>query len=101
MQQLNLVKPKNQEAFEKFHEENPHIYDLLVELAKEAKEAHACYGIGGLFEVLRWNKTVKTKDKSFKLNNNHRAHYARLIMEQEPDLKGFFNTRQQKDVCLL
>jgi hypothetical protein len=32
----------------------------------------------------------------FKLNNNYRAHYARLIMHQEPDLDGIFELRRSK-----
>ena len=34
---------------------------------------------------------------AFKLNNNFTAHYARLLMAQEPDLEGFFETRESYD----
>ena len=31
----------------------------------------------------------------FKLNNNYRSFYSRLLMEQEPELAGYFETRTQ------
>jgi len=44
--------------------------------------------------VLRWERAMKTTDQTeWKLNNNYTSRYARLIMEQEPDLEGFFVTR--------
>jgi len=51
-------------------------------------------GIGMLYEVLRWNyyTTVETNEE-YKLSNDFRAPYARLIMDQEPDLQDAFNLR--------
>jgi len=86
------------QAFIAFHNENPHVYAELFHLAMELKElGHKHYGISGLFEVLRWKSALKTIDpEGYKLNNNHRAYYARMIMENHPQLKGFFRTRQVK-----
>ena len=36
---------------------------------------------------------MTTPDPVFKLNNNHRAFYARLLMAQEAELEGFFEVR--------
>jgi hypothetical protein len=36
---------------------------------------------------------MKTVGDDFKLNNNYHSRYARLIMEREPGLDGFFETR--------
>lgn len=82
-------------AFQAFHAENPHVYRALVELARAAKEkGKAEVGIGMLWEVLRWRLFFETSDAHFKLNNNHRSRYARLIMAQEQDLAGLFETRE-------
>ena len=53
------------------------------------------YGIGGLFEVLRWQRRMETVDPAsdYKLNNNYRSFYARLLMEREPELRDFFELR--------
>lgn len=82
-------------AFRQFHRDNPHVYIQLVRLARRGRRSGATkLGIGQLFEVLRWRTMLATTDPDFKLNNNYRAHYARLIMEQEPDLAGAFDLRR-------
>lgn len=83
--------------FSEFHRENPDVYRELVKLARKLRDrGHAHYGIGALFEVVRFHRALETTDAVYKLNNNHRSRYARLIMEQEPDLRGFFETRELK-----
>lgn len=85
-----------QESFETFHKVNPHVYRHLVDLARSlVNRGHKMIGIGMLFEVLRWNYMMSTTDPSseFKLCNNYRSRYARLIMRQESDLDGVFSTR--------
>jgi hypothetical protein len=47
-------------------------------------------GIGTLWEVLRHDYLLQGLDAPKGLPNNHRSRYARLLMLQEPDLKGFF-----------
>jgi hypothetical protein len=85
--------PPHVARFREFHNENPHVYDHLVLLAREGARHSDKLGIGQLFEVLRWQRMLTTTDPDFKLNNNYRAHYPRLIMEREPDLAGIFDTR--------
>ena len=86
-----------QTRFERFHRRNPHVYYGLVTLARRAKAAgRDTIGIGQLFEVLRWEWSMSglpDRHEYFKLNNNYRSRYARLIMEQEPDLEDIFATR--------
>lgn len=76
---------------------NPWLLPRLAEMARELKRCgHDRYGIGGLFEVLRWETRYSTGDLGLKVNNNHRAFAARDLMDQHPDLKGFFKVREQK-----
>ena len=83
------------EAFLRFHRENPHVYDELVKLAFRAKyRGVKKVGIGMLFEVLRWGHALRTGGDDFRLNNNYRSYYARLIMSREPMLLGFFELRK-------
>ena len=84
-----------EQAFLAFHAENPHVYRELVALAHEARDSGITHlGIGMLFEVLRWNVALRTGGDDFKLNNNYRSYYARLIMHNEHDLDGIFETRR-------
>lgn len=86
-----------QGQFLQFHETNPMVYEALVQLARQLVErGQRKVGIGQLFEVLRWQVSMSTLDPSsdLKLNNNYRSRYARLIMEQEPDLADAFELRE-------
>jgi hypothetical protein len=92
--------PSSQESrlereFREFHAANPNVYQLLVKLARDAVGAgKRRIGIGMLWEVMRWHFWLAVQgDDEFKLNNNHRSRYARLIMESETDLQGMFETR--------
>jgi hypothetical protein len=78
-----------------FHSTNPHVYERLVEYARQVQRAgYTSYGIGALWERLRWYFDIETADpnSAFKLNNNYRAYYARLLM-LEPGLSGLFHLR--------
>jgi hypothetical protein len=86
-----------QEQFEVFHAENPQVYVELVKAARRWRELHGPFstcGIGFLWERARWVLSMKTTGSVYKLNNNLRSRYARLIVEQEPDLDGVFHTRE-------
>jgi hypothetical protein len=84
-----------QDRFERFATANPQIYRELVKLARKTKAAgFSRYSIDSLFHVLRFQNDLRTKsDDGFKLNNSLTSRYSRLIMEREPDLADFFETR--------
>lgn len=98
-----LVRPPSepratlQQRFEAFHAANPHVFFQLRRMALDMKRRGVRqYGIGGLFEVLRWRYAVQTQGDEYKLNNNWRSRYARLLMDTTPELAGFFETRELK-----
>lgn len=81
------------ERFVAFHLRNPHVYRGLHRLAMSWRRAgHRRWSIYSAFEVLRWQSGT-TGGEPWKLNNNFRPYYARLMMECEPGLDGFFETR--------
>jgi hypothetical protein len=83
-----------EQSFLTFHNENPHVYAGLRELALGLRaRGYKRYGIKGLYEVLRWRTAMATRGSEFKLNNNHTSRYARMLMENEPGLDGFFELR--------
>lgn len=89
------MSSQNHAKFLNFHEANPHVYTRLRELALEMKRKGINkYSMKGLFEVLRWEHTLKTTGDVFKLNNNYTALYARGLMQEEPELEGFFTLRK-------
>jgi len=83
------------EAFERFHEANPHIYRRLRDLAISARRAgNDRVGIKALFERLRWDYMIASRGDEFKLNNNYHSRYARLLMQREAELDGIFEVRE-------
>ena len=84
-----------EERFREFHEAHPDVYEALAGLARRAvADGRKRIGIKMLWEVVRWQHMCMTdSDGEFKLNNIFHAHYARLLMKQEPDLAGLFELR--------
>jgi hypothetical protein len=97
------IKPEPPESriykrFEKFHAENPSVYENLVILAREFRRKGSNHnrkmGIAMIYETLRWNYYMNVEtEEEYKLSNDFRACYARLIMDQEPDLQDAFTIR--------
>lgn len=87
-----------QDRFEEFHLNNPRIYALIVRFSREALLAgRQHYGMKAIFERIRWHIFVETRSEDdFKLCNDFTSRYARLVMEQEPDLVDFFELRGLK-----
>lgn len=86
------------ERFREFHAANPQVYAELLKLARQAvAQGHRRrVGIRMLWEVMRWNLTVRVKaDGQFRLNDHYHSRYSRLLM-QEPDLAGIFEVRALK-----
>lgn len=87
--------------FERFHAAHPEVYAELAKLARQVRaRGHHKYSIKGLFEIVRFNAAVGRVEGDiadpFVLNNDFSALYARLLMEQEADLAGMFETRHRR-----
>ena len=84
------------DRFIDFHHHNPEVYQEIVKIARVMK-GRGIYkmGIALIFERLRWLHFIDTRgSEGFKLSNDFRSEYARLIMQQEKDLAGFFEVRE-------
>ena len=83
-----------EEAFNKFHSENPLIYEhfktfALEWLASGARKISSKQVIGRI----RWFVSVETKDEDFKINDIHTAYYARKFVSDYPQYIDNFNFR--------
>lgn len=84
-------------SFAEFHRANPWVCEALTKLALDLHaRGRKRIGMKMLFEVLRWQHALATIDEHsvFVLNNSLTSRYARLIMEQNPELAGIFETRK-------
>jgi hypothetical protein len=86
-------------AFIQFHLKNQHVYAALEELALRAQKAGVTkLGIGALAETLRYSAALQTKGDAYKLNNNFRALYARMLIRNHPELRGLIELRVRSSV---
>jgi hypothetical protein len=86
-------------AFWAFHARHPEVYRHLRQFAWEWKaRGRGPLGIAALYERVRWEIGIELDEDEEppRLNNNHRAYYARLLMQREPELIGTFQLRQQQ-----
>ncbi len=83
--------------FEKFHKENPHVYELFNWFTLELIRAGVKHsGSEMVLGRIRWETTINTTGDRFKINQNYAAYYARKFMEDFPEYAGFFRTRKTR-----
>ena len=98
-------KDELREECQAFHEAHPRVWELFNRFTRELI-ARDCQhgGVGNVWERIRWETIeAQTGESEFKLNNNHRAFYARRWMKinpqygpSDPELNdGFFRKRKQ------
>ena len=84
--------------FLEYHERNPHVYERFEDLAKEyLNKRRSTLSIALLTERIRWEENISTNEKDYKLSNNHRAYYARMFMENNPNYGNCFITKATKE----
>ncbi len=86
-----------QDRFLLFHETNPWVFKALVDLAYALRNrGHRRFGVKLLFERLRFEYLLTTNDptSSWRLNNNMTSRYARMLIENVPELADCIETRE-------
>jgi hypothetical protein len=76
------------------------VYALCRKYALEKLSRRQSFGIAQLVERVRWDTPVAIeKDEAgFRVNNNHRAHLARELLDEIPALADLIETRATSDV---
>lgn len=86
---FETVAPHIKEKFIEYHENNPHVFQLFLKYARELSKANRRhYGVVAISERIRWHLNVETTGDEFKINNNYRSCYARLLVSKYPDEFG-------------
>lgn len=82
--------------FNRYDEENPHIWKAFVKYSKEAKaKGFKNYSANGIFEIMRWHTSIEGSG-AYKISNNYRPDYARKMMREYPEFQGFFRIKELK-----
>lgn len=92
----NVGKGTIEERFSRFHEQNPHVYQALRTVALWCMANDKRMGIKAIYERVRWEFNLRTDGEPYRLNNSYTSLYSRLLMELEPKLDGFFETRRRR-----
>jgi hypothetical protein len=94
-----MARSKQEQKFWDYHLSHPEVYDMLLRFAMQWRDSQgddAVVGIGLLWERVRWEVSINYDNETFKACNNHRAYYARLLMDRNPALDGIFRVKQQR-----
>ncbi len=87
-----------QEKFEAFDAANPEVYRAFK--VKALRLIHAGvrrYSASAIVEVIRYDRVIKSHDPDgFRINNNHRAAYARRFVADYPQHAHFFQMRKSQ-----
>jgi aminoglycoside phosphotransferase (APT) family kinase protein len=96
IQRVKADRPlTTRERFELFDAANPQVYARLRDMALAMRRRGvARWGFRAAWEILRWQGMLSSTDGKYRLPNNLAPHYTHLLMEREPELAGFFETRQ-------
>lgn len=96
-----LVAPEHvdgetiQQRFEAFHALNPWVYTAFCQITDDwIARGKGRIGIGMLTEILRWQYGRQTRGDDFKINNNFRSRYVRLMVSEHPEYAEVFQTRE-------
>jgi hypothetical protein len=86
---------KRQAQFDKWHEDNPGIWEYFQQFSFEAmRHGHKKISHWLIINRIRWEVFIVTTGKDFKISNNLIAFYARLWQKTYPQHKTLFNTKQ-------
>jgi hypothetical protein len=86
------------DGFNKFHEENPHIYrqfetQALGAIYKGRKKISAKL----IINWIRWNEFLRSSDQNFKINDAYQSYYARFFIEHYPQYADRFEFRKLRN----
>lgn len=89
------VDPRAYAKFFRFHTQHPVVYEALRAMAFEKlAQGYQKFGAMTFYQNLRWKEDVQTGARPYKLPNDLQPCYSRLLMDQNPELRGFFVTRR-------
>lgn len=82
--------------FREYDKANPEVWRMFCRFAFDAiGRGRKALSVSLIIERIRWEVFIVTESgDGFKINNNHRAFYARKFMKCYPEHKDIFRTRQ-------
>ena len=99
METATATKLTVQDKFNKYHAENPDVFQMFLHYAHEAKSAgFTTYSAWAIMNRIRWHRDINPKSLQtgeFKISNDYIAWYALRAMADFPlSFKGFFKIKK-------
>lgn len=86
------------DGFNKFNNENPHIFKAFEEQALTAiHKGRKKISSKLIINWIRWNEFLRTSDQNFKINDAYQSYYARFFVEKYPQYKDVFEFRKLRN----
>ena len=84
------------DRFWEFHAKHPEVYDKFEKIARQVRNAgRTHYSAKIIIERVRHETNAGAKgSREFKINNSYTSRYARHLVEEHPEFKGFFEFRE-------
>ena len=79
------------DEFNKYHEENPKVYEYFEKFTFKVINAKRKYfSARAIYERIRWETQVEDNNFMFKMSDHPLPFYSRLFEKNHPEYKGFF-----------
>lgn len=91
----NTRQEELEARFREFHVQYPGVFEQFMHYALDMRKVSYRYSAYGIMHMVRYlSFTRPSLATSVSISNDLVPYYARLAMETEPKLKGFFTTRR-------
>jgi len=86
------------QGFNKFNEENPHIFKAFEEQALKAiNNGRTKISSKLIINWIRWHEFLQSSDKNFRINDAYQSYYARFFIEKYPQYNDVFELRKLRN----
>ena len=83
------------EAFNKYDQEHPEIYEMFVKFALQAGAKRERFSAKMIFHRIRWETLVGDAEGDFKIDDGWISHYARKFVQDYPKYNNLFSFRNR------
>ena len=86
------------DGFNKFHQENPHVYKAFEEQAfKAINRGRTKISSKLIINWIRWHDFLESNDQNFKINDAYQSYYARHFIAENPQHSEIFEFRRLRN----
>ena len=101
IKRVSLAGLSTEEAFAVFHTANPHIFRLLEDLALKFYRNSVTVNMRFLYDYVRiFGPALNERVGDYRLDNNFTRFYAIMIMEENPELSGYFKLKTKRETAV-